>query len=178
MNHQNQIPLRAIPLVFFDLETTGLRPDRRGRISEMAVADQDGVRFEWSSEQNPPADPVVARQIPRLVEHLQDEIVVGHNLPFDFRFLTYEAERLGVGGLDVQFADTLGLAHELLPGRDGYELGALLAAFDLAPVEELHTAVGDVLATRTLFWRLVNHGDLDTLADIGVKRLRWNAGRG
>jgi DNA polymerase III epsilon subunit-like protein len=33
-------PLRTAPLVFFDLETTAVRPDRGGRISEIAVVDE------------------------------------------------------------------------------------------------------------------------------------------
>lgn len=176
MSRWTDRPLRTVRFIFFDLETTALRPDRGGHIREMAVADADGIRFDWSSEQVPPDDAAVTRQLPRLIQHLQSGVVVGHNLSFDFRFLTYEAERLGLSGLDVQFADTLGLARRLLPDQDGYELGPLLAVFDLRPEEELHTAVGDVLATRTLFWHLVDHGDLDTLADVGVKRLNWNAG--
>jgi len=167
-------PLRVASLVFFDLETTGLRPDRGGRIREMAVVDRDGVRFEWTSQEKPPSDEAVVRRLPTLVDHLQRGVVVGHNLAFDFRFLTYEAERLGLRGVDVPFADTLGLARTLLPEKEDHQLGSLLRAFDLDPEEELHTAVGDALATRTLFWHLVDHGDLDTLADVGVKRLRWH----
>jgi hypothetical protein len=35
--------------------------------------------------------------------------------------------------------------------------------------------VGDALATRSLFWTLVEEDGLETLADVGVKRLSWNA---
>jgi DNA polymerase III epsilon subunit-like protein len=169
-------PLRTASLVFFDLETTGLRPDRGGRICEMAVVDQDGVRFNWTSDSDRPSDDAVARRLPPLIDQFTNSVVIGHNLPFDFRFLTYEAERLDRDGIDLRFADTLGLARRLLPARDRYRLGALLTAFGAEPTEELHTAVGDALATRTLFWHLVDRGDLDTLADVGVKRLSWNAG--
>lgn len=169
-------PLRTADLVFFDLETTALRPDRGGRICEMAILDAKGLRFDWSSAQEPPSDAVVARQLSRLGEHLHTGVVIGHNLQFDFRFLTYEAERLGGSGLDIQFVDTLGLAHSLLPKRAGYELHTLLSDFDVRPEGKLHTAVGDVMATRTLFWTLVDYGDLETLADVDVKRLSWNVG--
>lgn len=169
-------PLRTVDLVFFDLETTALRPDRGGRICEMAVVNHNGLCFDWSSAESPPSDAVVARQIPPLIDQLRDTVVVGHNLSFDFRFLTYEAERVGCGGIDLRFADTLGLARRLLPDRDAYALGALLEAVDAAPDEELHTAIGDVLATRALFWHLVEVGSLDTLADAGVQRLRWHGG--
>jgi DNA polymerase III epsilon subunit-like protein len=169
-------PLRTATLLFFDLETTALRPDRGGRIREMAVVDAQGIRFDWRSDAAPPRDDAVAAQLPRLIDHLEAGIVVGHNLQFDFRFVTYEAERLGLGGIDLRFADTLGLARSLLNAPDTHQLGTLLGHFDASPDEELHTAVGDALATRTLFWRLVEHGDLDTLADLNVQRLQWNAG--
>jgi len=169
-------PLRTESLVFFDLETTAMRPDRGGRIREMAVVDQNGIRFNWRSDEAPPRDDLVAAQLPVLVEHLEAGVVVGHNLSFDFRFVTYEAERLGLRGLDVRFVDTLGLARSLLDAPDTHQLGTLLGHFDAAPDEELHTAVGDALATRALFWHLVEHGGLRTLADIDIRRLQWNAG--
>lgn len=169
-------PLRTASLVFFDLETTGLRPDRGGRIREMAVVDQNGVRFDWRSDETPPRDDVVAAQLPVLIDHLEADVVVGHNLQFDFRFVTYEAERLGLSGVDVRFVDTLGLARSLLDASEDHQLGTLLGRFDAAPDEELHTAVGDALATRALFWHLVEHGGLHTLADIDLRRLQWNAG--
>jgi DNA polymerase III epsilon subunit-like protein len=162
--------------VFFDLETTGLRPDRGARITEMAVVDRDGIQFDWTSDRVPPEDPVVARQLKTLCRHLEAGVVVGHNLQFDLRFLSYESERLGLPGLDLRFADTLGLARRLLPDEDDHQLGSLLSTFDAGPPEDLHTAVGDALATRAFFWHLVDHGDLETLADAGVKRLRWTDG--
>ena len=173
MPHQNDRPLRTVDLVVFDLETTALRPDRGGRIREMAVVDHDGIRFDWKTSGEAPTDRAVARQLPRLLDVLQDRVVVGHNLQFDFQFVTYEAERLGHPGLDLRYVDTLGLARSLLDAPN-YELGTLLAHFNAAPEEDLHTAVGDALATRTLFWHLVDAGALTTLADAGIKRLRWH----
>lgn len=172
----NERPLRTASLAFFDLETTGLRPDRGARITEGAVVDANGVRFDWTSAHDPPRDEAVARVLPRLVAQLEGRIVVGHNLSFDFCFLTYETERLGLGGLDLRFADTLGLARRLWPERDDYQLERLVAAVDTRPDEELHTAVGDALATRALFWHLAETGGLTTVGDVGVQRLRWHGG--
>jgi len=177
MPPSNDRPLRTVDLVVFDLETTALRPDRGGRIREMAVVDHDGIRFDWSPSGDVPTDRAVARRLPRLLDALQDRVVVGHNLSFDFRFVTHECRRLsalGRTGLDLRYIDTLGLARSLLTAPDNYELGTLLAHFHAAPEEDLHTAVGDALATRTLFWHLVDAGALTTLADAGVKRLRWH----
>lgn len=169
-------PIRAARVVFFDLETTGLRPDRGASITEMALVGPDGLQYNWQSPTNSPRDSAVANELPVLCDHLQGSIVVGHNLQFDFRFLTYEAERLGLSGLDLQFTDTLGLARELLSQREDYQLGSLLTTVDAAPKEKLHTAAGDAFATRSLFWTLVEKEELETLADVGVKRLSWNAG--
>ena len=169
-------PLRSASLVFFDLETTGLRPDRGARICEMAVAGPEGIRFSWQSETDPPTDDNVAGQLPQLLSSLDGHVVVGHNLQFDFGFLTYEAERLGRKGIDLQFVDTLGIARALYPERDDYRLGALRSAFNLPLPGPLHTAEVDTLTTRALFWHLVDEGGFETLADAGVKRLSWNAG--
>lgn len=141
------------------------------------MVDHTGIVFDWTSAEAPPADATVARQLPRLLAALETQVVVGHNLSFDFRFVTYECQRLsalGRTGLDLQYIDTLGLARSLLDAPTDHALGPLLAHFDVAPDDELHTAVGDASATRTLFWHLVDAGDLTTLADAGVKRLRWH----
>jgi DNA polymerase III epsilon subunit-like protein len=172
-------PVRTAPVVFFDLETTGLRPDRGARITEIAIVGANGIQYDWRSPDDSSSDTAVGSELPVVRDHLQEGVVVGHNLQFDFRFLTYELRRLSesnLSGIDLQFADTLRLARELLPHRDDYQLGPLLRTVDAPPTEELHTAVGDALATRTLFWSLVERERLKTLSDVGVKRLSWNAG--
>lgn len=176
MRHWSDRPIRTASLVFFDLETTALRPDRGGRICEIAVIGADGVQLDWSTDRDPPPDEAVRSQLPLLIEALQTGIVVGHNLSFDFHFLTYEAERLGHDGVDVRFADTLGLARRVLPDRDDYQLESLVAPIEAKPAGTLHTAVGDARATRALFWHLVDEHEIETLSDLGVKRLSWNAG--
>ena len=56
MPSQADRPIRTASVVFFDLETTGLRPDRGARITEMAVVDQEGIRFDWAADAEPPSD--------------------------------------------------------------------------------------------------------------------------
>ena len=97
---------------------------------EVAVVDHSGVRFGWDRERG--TDPLPA-QLPVLFDHLCTGVVVGHNLQFDFRFITYESDRLGYEGPAVRFIDTLGLARALLDSRDDYRLEALLRSFDVVP---------------------------------------------
>jgi len=165
-------PISVAPLLFFDIETTGLRPDRGAKITDVAVVDHADVRFDWTRgrEISPFADALIA-----LLGHLRAGVAIGHNLQFDFRFVAYEADRLGVPGPRLQYIDTLGLARQLLDEVADFQLSTLLAHFDQASESELHTALGDAWATRALFWALVEHGDLRTLAEAGVKHLDWTA---
>lgn len=166
-------PLSLAPFAFFDLETTGLRPDRGARVTEIAVVGDDRPLLRWrrdAVEEAPFED-----QLPLLLECLAGSVVVGHNLRFDFKFVAYEARRHGLEGLCLRYVDTLALARELLNRTSDVRLGTLLSYFDLSPEGELHTALVDARATRTLFWRLVDEGNLRTLADAGVKPLTWNS---
>lgn len=163
-------PIRVIDPVFFDIETTGLRPNRGARITEMAVVDRREVRYHWRRGASTSS---LASALPRLFGHLREAVVVGHNLQFDFGFVAYEAERYGLDGPDLRYVDTLGLARRLVRGVPDYQLATLLRACALPVPVGLHTAVADAWATRALFWRLVEEGGLETLADAGMKRLHW-----
>jgi DNA polymerase III epsilon subunit-like protein len=72
--------------------------------------------------------------------------------------------------------DTLKLARQLLPGNDGYKLGALVEAFQLAeglPADLTpHRAGYDVLVTARLFVRLATLPDTRSLS---LEELRGDA---
>jgi DNA polymerase III epsilon subunit-like protein len=163
-------PISVASLLFFDLETTGLRPDRGARITELAVVDHATVRYDWKHKRGRTS---VAEQLPILIDHLSRGVVVGHNLQFDFRFVAYEADRLGLPGPRLQYIDTLGLARRLLNESADFQLGMLLSHFGISLTSEVHTALGDAWATRALFWALVKHSGLRTLAEANVKPLSW-----
>lgn len=174
-------PVRVGSLVFVDIETTGLRPDRGARITEVAVVDARGVRYRWEREAGGEKPPPVAPEVLRAwLEHLRGGVVVGHNLRFDLGFVAYEAEQHGWPMPSLRVVDTLSLARRL--GRRGhlpnavndYRLGTLLGAFSVTPAGPLHTAVVDAEATRALFWKMVEAGEIDTLAEAGAKRLLWS----
>lgn len=164
-------PLRVGSFRYFDIETTGLRPDRGGKITEMAVADRSSARLDWQRERDGRS---LARQLPLLFDTLGEGVVVGHNLQFDFRFVTYEAERRGLRGPTIHFIDTMHLARQALDRTPDVQLNTLLSHFDITPDGPLHTALADVRATRALFWALVAQCDLKTLADAGIRRLEWS----
>ena len=164
-------PLRMTEVLFLDLETTGLRPDRRGGITEIALLDQQRVRLYWAG--TPPHPHPSPRTLDATLRMLDGHVVVGHNIRFDLHHLTHEAHRLDLPGPTLCTIDTLGLARQLgVPSMD-YTLGALLDYFDAPSEGPLHTAHVDAAATRTLFWQLVAYGNLTTLSDAGAQPVRW-----
>jgi len=164
-------PLRLASFAFFDLETTGLRPDRGAGITEIAVVGANGSLLHWRKQAAPDAS--LADQLPLLLDCLDGRVVVGHNLQFDFQFVAYEARRHGLDGPRLRFIDTLALARRLLGPAQDAQLETLLHRFNLMPDEPLHSALVDARATRTLFWQLVEEGSHRTLGDAGAKPLAW-----
>ncbi len=99
-----------------DTETTGLSPGYHHRIVEIGVVilDRDGsISDEWCTLLNPQRDlgpqhihriranevrnaPTFADVAADLAKYLTGQVVVGHNLSFDLRFLAAEYAQLGV----------------------------------------------------------------------------------
>lgn len=159
---------------FFDIETTGLRPDRGARITEIAIFNRNSSQFIWEQSRENPSDENLAEQLPVVLNLLTTGVVVGHNVGFDFKFIAYETERLGFRGPNVLFIDTLGLAKKLCNNIGDYKLSSLLTEFNISTEEQLHTAVVDAQATRALFWKLINLGKIETLAQASMQRLSWS----
>lgn len=165
-------PIEVASFLYFDIETSGLRPDRGARILEIAVLGSSDIDCHWVRENVDHGDDSVVNQLPDLLDVLTQGIVVGHNVGFDLRFVAYEADRLGYSGPEVRYIDTLALARRLVQDDD-FRLGALAARFDIDVEGKPHTAVGDARMTRELFWMLVDTGDLKTPSEAGMKPLNW-----
>jgi len=159
---------------FLDIETTGLRPDRGSKITEVVILDRNNVKYEWIST-NCSDNTSLHLALPRIISFFDKAVVVGHNLSFDFWFISYEADRIGIASPSLRFIDTLSLARKILPGRSSYTLGNLLKLFDIHVSGELHTAVTDAEATRALFWKLIEKGGISTVGEAGMKRLNWSS---
>jgi len=180
-----QQPISELPLLFFDVETTGLDIRAGHRICEIAM-----LRYEYGNEAgslntliNPERelDPQAAQinglrpedlyQAPRFAEiapHVitlnQNAVRIAHNLPFDESFLNMELTQAGYPPLTGPALDTLELARRLGMRRGSLSLKALATNLDL-PVPT-HRAMEDVLTLQALFHRLVNE-----MAHIGVVTL-------
>lgn len=158
-----------------DVETTGMRAALDDRITEIAVVLVQGERREllFESLVNPgrpiPAmisgitgitDPMV-RAAPRfeeisdrLLAALNGRVFVGHNLRFDWSFVSAELHRTRALRLDGPRLCTVRLARRLVPNAESCALDALSRYFAFENSAR-HRAAGDALVTAQLLQRLM-----------------------
>ncbi len=169
-----QRPLRSLLYTAFDLETTGLDPERDGIIAIGAVRLLGDRLLEESFEAL--ADPgrpipMAATQVhgltwedlqgkPRLEEVLpqfyrfqEETLLLAHNGAFDLAFLQKAGQRQGLA-FRGPLLDTLLLGQVLFPEASSHSLEALCARFGV-PVLGRHTALGDTLMTAEVFCRML-----------------------
>ena len=154
-----------------DVETTGLY-SKRDRVVSVAVArcDASGHPLEqWYSLVNPGC-PMGASEIHGITdaavahapsfEHIADEllaqlggaVLVGHNVTFDWRFLSSEYARGGATLPDHDAVCTLALARSLHLPTENMKLDSVAAYCRVSlPRAHFHDAREDVLATAGVF---------------------------
>lgn len=189
MPPQSGTALIELTALVFDSETTGLnvRSDRiisaaGFRLAQGALAAEPSFDRLIDPRRPIPAastffhgiiDDMVAgagdfgAHWPELHHHLQDGLVIGHQIYFDLAILGREVRRLG-GKLRPPVAlDTALLYAALHPGERHRDLTPCCAAFGIEVVGR-HTARGDAEATGRLFLALLPllraHG-IDTLGE-------------
>ncbi|GAA1581873.1 hypothetical protein GCM10009789_39490 [Kribbella sancticallisti] len=179
-----------------DTETTGLSPDHRHRVIEIAVVLLDArgrVEGEWVTLLNPQRDlgpqhihgiltadvlaaPEFGDVARQLGELLAGRMVVGHNVEFDLGFLRAEFARLGfaVPLITERSMCTMALAGYLYPGAKR-TLGACCSAAGIS-LEGWHSALADTRATAQLFSHYLGSFRAPPpwqWAYEEVRRLRW-----
>lgn len=162
------------PLVFLDVETTGLYPSKSEIVEVSAIKFEAGMVPvscfttlckpskpipEEASSVNHITDDMVKdapsfREIaPALTEYLQGCNVAGHNLDFDLRFIFAHGADLPEG---KRFYDTLDLAHLTIQKSQiwNYKLDTLCDHYRIRR-EKSHRSLSDCYATSKLFSNLV-----------------------
>jgi len=182
-----QRPLARLAYVVFDTETTGLRPSQGDALVSIAgvrVVNRrilSGETFVRLIDPGRPI-PLVARRIhgiddamvrdkpparvvlPQFKRFADDDVLVGHNVAFDMKFLALAEDESGVS-FDNPVLDTLLLSVFLHGHLTEHSLDALAERFAVT-VTGRHTALGDAMATAAVFLHL-----LDLLAARGVTTL-------
>jgi len=168
---------------FLDLETTGFEPAKDSIIEVSLVVIEDGIETGRLDrviipDKSPLSDFVsqltgidqteidtngvyfteVAEEVQTLVK---DTVIVGHNIDFDINFLKGNGINLDTN----QRIDTHELARILLPLESSFALEVLTKNYGFTH-EDAHRAMSDVLASKDLFYML-----LERIKDLPIEFL-------
>jgi len=180
-------PLEQVPLAFLDVETTGLRPYLGDRVCEIAIlrcrAGQvvDGMQqlinpqrpmglgayaVHGISDEMVRDAPTFAQTASAVLALIDSAVWVGHNAPFDLRFVAEELALIGAPMPPVVALDTLLLSRRLY-NLSSYSLVNVANALGVDAAGGAHRAMADVVLTRGVFDRLV-----DSLSQTGARSVR------
>lgn len=193
-NEMQQQSLSMVPLAFFDVETTGLKPASGHRVCEIAVKRVRGDTVEqiYSSLVDPqrPPDPGAAkvhgitaamlRGAPLFADIASDilttirgAVLIAHNADFDMGFLSNELRLAGYPRPDNLVLDTLTLSRRLLPSFTSHSLPSLAKTLKFPP--PTHRAMSDVEALHRLFCHLAGKLTSQGITSLGAV-LRFQRG--
>ena len=159
----------------FDVETTGLSPEtdeiieigalkvREGKVCERFISfvkpsepvseritEITGITNEMLKDAAPKEDVIRA-----FLDFCGDEVLIGHNLPFDYSFVKNQAKLFGLP-FEKQGIDTLKIARCVHKGRQSNSLEALCAKYSIVN-SSAHRAYHDALATAKLYQTLAHY---------------------
>ena len=160
--------------ICIDLETTGLNP-KRDRIIEIgAVKVRDGRIVETFQQLIDPKQqleervemltgisskelegkPTIREVLPALREFLEEDVLLGHRVLFDYSFLkrTFTNEKIS---FERKGIDTLKLARQFVTDCESKKLESLCQYYDIKL--QAHRALNDAQATVELYQKLVEN---------------------
>ncbi len=155
--------------VCVDIETTGIRPkwDRIIEIGAVKVRDGEevdtfseliypGIQVPWRiTELTGITDEMLKGKskiddiMPEFVKFIGDDLLLGHNIRFDYSFLKQNAMNLNIE-FEKRGMDTLKIARKTLPRLESRALDYLCAFYHIKD-ENHHRAFNDARATSRLY---------------------------
>jgi len=159
--------------VSFDLETTGLYP-QRDRIIEIGAVlmkqgreidrfqtfvdpkrrlDEQTVLLTGITDEMLKGAPSIEEVLPKFLDFVGDHILVAHNADFDTNFIFKACRDLGIE-YDLTSVDTLTLAQNLMPELGKYKLDIVAKEFDISDFNH-HRAGDDAYVCGQIFAHLI-----------------------
>ena len=155
--------------IAFDLETTGLSVETDQIIEIGALKVRNGKivdRFMEFLKPDKPVSSIItgitgitnamvadARDtemvIREFVEFCEDDVLIGHNIMFDYKFCKLYAQKYGYS-FEKKGIDTLKIARKVHKDFDSKSLGVLCEHYDIKN-QSAHRAYHDALATAKLY---------------------------
>lgn len=166
-----------------DLETTGLSPVydniiefgairvRNGEITEIfsSLANSEGIYIDpyiteltGISQEMVDAAPNIANVLPRFLDFVGNDILVGHNINFDINFIYDETIRQTHSYFANNFVDTMRISRRLFRNERHHRLSDLCQRYDL-DYSSAHRALDDCKLTCECF----NHLKSDVIKEYG-----------
>ena len=160
-------------IIAVDLETTGLSPETDHIIEIGALRYENGVCVDTFSQLVKPPVPIsgkifeitginnrmveekpaIAQVFPKFLEFVgESQILLGHNLRFDYSFLKTAAKRLGIS-FSMKGLDTLLLARKLLPDLPSKNLATVSAHYGVVN-PKAHRAFEDAQTTAQIYFKM------------------------
>ena len=159
--------------VVIDIETTGLSPSYDEIIELAAIRYRDGNMVkQFSSLVKPrfPVDdfitqitgisnkmlesaPVLKDILPRFLDFIGKDILLGHNIHFDINFIYDSCERLCLPHFSNDFIDTLRISRRMYKELEHHRLDDLIALFGLE-ARTLHRGLGDCELTAKCYFAM------------------------
>ena len=161
--------------IAFDLETTGLSPQEHEIIEIGALKVREGKvvdRFMEFVHPDKPITPMItnithitndmvagARSCPEVIHDFlsfcEDDVLIGHNVMFDYSFVKCSAVREGLT-FEKMGIDTLKIARKVHTDFESKSLGALCDYYHIEN-PAAHRAYYDALATAKLYQTLAHY---------------------
>lgn len=155
--------------IAFDLETTGLNPESNEIIEIGALKVRDGKVEERFMEFIKPEERIsqtitkitgitndmvadarpVSKVIPEFIEFCEEDVLIGHNVMFDYKFTKKFAGCCG-HSFERNGIDTLKIARKVHKDLDSKSLGRLCSYYQIEN-KAAHRAYHDALATAKLY---------------------------
>ena len=98
--------------------------------------------------------PTIQEIFPKILEFIDNSVLVAHNADFDIGFLKHNAQELGYE-FNYTYIDTLRLAKDLFPEYKKYKLGIIAENLGIK-VDVAHRALDDVDTTVKVFNIMIN----------------------
>jgi len=165
-------PIRAIPFVALDLETTGFAPPV-AKVTEVAMIAITGdneesfqtlidpgvpipaeiVKLTGITDEMVKGKPTIREVVPIMAGILDGSIFISHNVPFDWSFISHAWREYYNVPLQMPSMCTLRLSRRYL-GLASNKLGAVAQHFGVE-LNDAHRAMGDTLAVKGVLRHLL-----------------------
>ena len=97
----------------------------------------------------------------KILDFIDDYILVAHNAAFDIGFLSVELGRVGISFERWRAVDTLKIAAKIFPGQKN-KLENLMRRYNILPEGELHRALIDTDGLRKIFFEFLEESEIRT----------------